>query len=164
RRRPRQSDLNQRADALAILGSVLAEARLVIRGCFGLEDHLTRRVDLGERGRELQLVDACPGRRQRPRRRLHDRRHLALRARAAPTVCEPSASGTMRAATAAAEPDEEPPGVCSTFHGLRVGAGSRYANWVVCVFPSTIAPLLRSACTDAASRVGRVCAHARAPA
>ena len=42
-----------------------------------------------------------------------------------PTVCEPSAAGTMRMATAAAEPDEEPPGVCSWFHGLRVGAGSR---------------------------------------
>ena len=31
----------------------------------------------------------------------------------------------MRVATAAAEPDEEPPGVCPWFHGFRVGAGSR---------------------------------------
>src|SRR5438067_470434 len=36
----------------------------------------------------------------------------------------------MRAATAAAEPDDEPPGVCSAFHGLRVGAGSRAATAV----------------------------------
>ncbi len=42
-----------------------------------------------------------------------------------PTVCEPSASGTMRAATAAAGPLDEPPGVCSGFHGLRVALGSR---------------------------------------
>ena len=31
----------------------------------------------------------------------------------------------MRAATAAAGPLEEPPGVCSGFHGLRVTEGSR---------------------------------------
>ena len=70
----------------------------------------------------------------------------------------------MRAATAAAEPDDEPPGVCSRFHGLRVGAGSRNANCVVCVLPRMIAPLARSICTDGASCVGRRCAHAFAPA
>jgi hypothetical protein len=32
----------------------------------------------------------------------------------------PCASGTMPAATAAAEPPDEPPGVRSRFHGLRV--------------------------------------------
>src|SRR6185295_18910957 len=31
------------------------------------------------------------------------------------------ASGTMPAATAAAEPPDEPPVVCSVFHGLRLG-------------------------------------------
>ena len=31
----------------------------------------------------------------------------------------------MRAATAAAEPEDEPPGVCAGFHGLRVGPGSK---------------------------------------
>ena len=30
-----------------------------------------------------------------------------------PLVCDPTASGTMPAATAAAEPEDEPPGVCS---------------------------------------------------
>ena len=35
----------------------------------------------------------------------------------------PCASGTIPAATAAAEPPEEPPGVRSRSHGLRVGAG-----------------------------------------
>ena len=41
-----------------------------------------------------------------------------------PTVCVPIATGTWRAATAAADPDEEPPGVCAIDHGLVVGAGS----------------------------------------
>ena len=41
-----------------------------------------------------------------------------------PTVCVPIAAGTWRAATAAAEPDDDPPGVCSADHGLVVGAGS----------------------------------------
>ena len=40
-----------------------------------------------------------------------------------PTVCVPSATGTMPAATAAAEPEEEPPGVCSGLRGLRVVRG-----------------------------------------
>ena len=40
-----------------------------------------------------------------------------------PAVCVPSAAGTMPAAMAAAEPEEEPPGVCSRLRGLRVAAG-----------------------------------------
>ncbi len=57
-----------------------------------------------------------------------------------PPVCVPTASGTMPAATAAAEPLDEPPGVCSTFAGLRVCDGARFASSVVTVLPSTIAP------------------------
>jgi hypothetical protein len=41
-----------------------------------------------------------------------------------PLVCEPSAAGTWPAATAAAEPLEEPPGVCSGSCGLRVLPGA----------------------------------------
>ena len=37
-----------------------------------------------------------------------------------PSVCVPMATGTNPAATAAAEPDDDPPGVCAGFHGLRV--------------------------------------------
>ncbi len=59
----------------------------------------------------------------------------------------------MRAATAAAEPEEEPPGVCAVFHGLRVGPGSKYANSVVCVLPRMTAPAARSRATAAASSV-----------
>ena len=40
-----------------------------------------------------------------------------------PSVCVPKASGTMPAATEAAEPDDEPPGVCLLFQGLTVGPG-----------------------------------------
>ena len=40
-----------------------------------------------------------------------------------PSVWVPSASGTIPAATAAAEPEDEPPGVCFEFHGLVVGPG-----------------------------------------
>ena len=57
-----------------------------------------------------------------------------------PIVCDPSARGTMRAATAAAEPLDDPPGVCSRFQGLRVTAGSAKANSVVAVFPRMTAP------------------------
>ena len=39
-----------------------------------------------------------------------------------PAVCVPSANGAICAATAAADPLDEPPGVCSTACGLRVGA------------------------------------------
>jgi hypothetical protein len=42
-----------------------------------------------------------------------------------PLVWLPSASGTMPAATAAAEPLEEPPGVCSGLCGLRVLPGKK---------------------------------------
>ena len=57
-----------------------------------------------------------------------------------PCVCSPIVKGTMPAATAAAEPLELPPGVCSRFRGLRVGPGVRYAKAVVTVLPSRIAP------------------------
>src|SRR4030095_4417960 len=80
-----------------------------------------------------------------------------------PTVWEPIAPGTIRAATAAAEPEDEPPGVWAWFQGFRVGAGSRYANWVVCVLPRTIAPAARSRLTAPQSRDGRVWANAAAP-
>src|SRR5437763_13598867 len=41
--------------------------------------------------------------------------------RTLPPVSEPSAAGTMRAATAAADPPLDPPGTRLVAHGLRVG-------------------------------------------
>src|SRR5215470_2681816 len=69
------------------------------------------------------------------------------------TVWVPSASGTAPAPTAAAEPLDEPPGVCAMLCGLRAGDGSRYANSVVWVLPRTTAPASRSAATISASAV-----------
>src|SRR5215510_5608910 len=68
-----------------------------------------------------------------------------------PYVCDPSAPGHRPAATAAAEPLLEPPGVCSRFHGLRVGPGAKKANSVETVLPIVSAPAALSAVTLAAS-------------
>ena len=60
-----------------------------------------------------------------------------------PPVCVPMAIGTIPAATAAAEPDDEPPGVRSELTGLTVSQGSRKASSVVFVLPKIMAPAER---------------------
>ncbi len=72
-----------------------------------------------------------------------------------PPVWVPKASGAMKSATAAADPLDEPPGVCAGLWGLRVGPGTRQANSVVAVLPRTIPPALRTSATQAASARGR---------
>ena len=72
-----------------------------------------------------------------------------------PAVWVPNAIGAMPAATAAAEPDEEPPGVCAGLCGLRVAAGTIEANSVVTVLPSTMPPARRVNATAVASARGR---------
>ena len=57
----------------------------------------------------------------------------------------------MPAATAAAEPLEEPPGVRAGSKGLVVGPEKPIANSVVTVLPTMTAPPLRSGATQAAS-------------
>jgi hypothetical protein len=54
-----------------------------------------------------------------------------------PLVCVPIAPATCPAATAAAGPADEPPGVWRGFHGFRVFDGSRKANAVVTALPNT---------------------------
>src|SRR6188474_1782571 len=77
-----------------------------------------------------------------------------------PPVSEPRASGTMRAATAAAEPPLEPPGMRSSFHGLRVGPYAEFsvddpiANSSQFVLPTTTAPAASSRSMTAASYGG----------
>src|SRR6266480_3999754 len=61
-----------------------------------------------------------------------------------PPVCEPSAPRHMPVATAAAEPLDDPPGVCAKFHGFFVTGGSKLAHWVVTVLPRKIAPASRN--------------------
>ena len=63
-----------------------------------------------------------------------------------PPVSEPSATGTMPAATAAPEPVEEPPVKWARFHGLRAGGHGRSndgpawaISWVASL-PSSTAP------------------------
>src|SRR5258707_12242655 len=72
-----------------------------------------------------------------------------------PAVCVPKASGTMPSATAAAEPLDEPPGVCAGLCGLAVLPAVKQANSVVTVLPSTTAPAARASATQAASAAGR---------
>jgi hypothetical protein len=73
-----------------------------------------------------------------------------------PPTCVPSAAGTMRAAIAAAEPDEEPPGVRAGSHGFVVGPGCVPPSSAVTVLPNTTAPAWRSAQTAALSRLGKL--------
>src|SRR5581483_5294271 len=72
-----------------------------------------------------------------------------------PPVCVPVASGTMKSATAAAEPLDEPPGVCPGLCGLVVAPAKRLANSVVTVLPTITAPAARGSATVAASAGGR---------
>src|SRR3546814_8034396 len=77
-----------------------------------------------------------------------------------PPVCVPKAIGTMPAATAAAEPLEEPPGVWAGFHGLRVGPGVVKAYSAVTVLPIGTAPAARNCATqDASKTLSGVCAN-----
>src|SRR5574341_151489 len=68
-----------------------------------------------------------------------------------PIVCVPSVSGHRPAATAAADPLLEPPGVCSGLCGFRVGPGPKYANSVVTVLPRINAPAFFNRFTLSAS-------------
>src|SRR5689334_20343221 len=68
-----------------------------------------------------------------------------------PVVCVPTASGQKPAATAAADPLLDPPGVWSRLWGLRVGPGWKYANSAVTVLPRISAPAFRSVVIAGAS-------------
>ena len=59
----------------------------------------------------------------------------------------------MPHATAAAEPADDPPGVCFGFHGLRVFDGTMNANSVLTVLPSANAPE-RSRCSTSDAEPG----------
>src|SRR5919198_3090780 len=77
-----------------------------------------------------------------------------------PPVSEPSASGTRPAATAAPDPDEEPPVKCTGFHGFRAGGHGRSNDgpaWAIsCVasLPSSTAPASYSFAVAVASLPG----------
>ncbi len=77
-----------------------------------------------------------------------------------PAESVPVAPGTRPAATAAAEPPLEPPGVSAVSHGLRVSGPRRFfvspsrPNAGVFVFPTITAPAARSRATAGQSSVG----------
>ena len=73
-----------------------------------------------------------------------------------PPTCVPMAAGSIRAATAAAEPDEEPPGVRAGSKGFVVGPGCEPPSSAVTVLPKITAPACRSAHTAALSRLGKL--------
>jgi len=64
--------------------------------------------------------------------------------------------GAIPVATAAAEPDDEPPGVLSGSKGLVVGPGWVPPNSAVAVLPKTTAPARRRAQTAALSFFGKL--------
>ena len=74
-----------------------------------------------------------------------------------PPVSEPSETGAKPAATAAAEPPEEPPGTRSRSRGLRVGPKAEasveepMANSSRLVLPTAMAPAAATRCTTVAS-------------
>src|SRR5437763_10885404 len=74
-----------------------------------------------------------------------------------PPVSDPRAAGTMRAATAAAEPPEEPPATRDGSHGFRVGPNAEcsveepIANSSRFVFAAIAAPAARSRLITVAS-------------
>src|SRR5215510_10201496 len=77
-----------------------------------------------------------------------------------PPVSEPRARGTIRAATAAADPPLDPPGVRSSAHGFFVGPNAEFsvdepiANSSQLVLPTMTAPAASSRSTTAASYGG----------
>src|SRR5262249_40605152 len=81
----------------------------------------------------------------------------------APSV--PTASGPRPAATAAAPPPLEPPGVCARLQGFRVGPNTGlsvtpfHPNSGVLVFPSMIAPASFNRSTTGASSSGMKCSN-----
>ena len=74
-----------------------------------------------------------------------------------PPVSVPVAPGTRRAATAAAEPPELPPGTASRFHGFLTGPkyddsfDEPIANSSMLVLPTSTVPASFSAATTCAS-------------
>src|SRR5215467_1840146 len=77
-----------------------------------------------------------------------------------PPVSDPSASGANPAATAAADPPLDPPGVRSSDQGFRVGPKAEFsvedpmANSSQLVLPTTTAPAVSSRATTVASYGG----------
>src|SRR6516165_4818868 len=92
---------------------------------------------------------------------------MAAGCRIEPPVSEPSARGTAPAATAAADPPLDPPGMRSSAHGLRTGPNAEFsfddpiANSSQFVLPTMTAPADSSRETTVASYGGTYCSSMR---
>src|ERR1700679_3689115 len=90
--------------------------------------------------------------------------HAAACPRIEPPVSEPNVAGAKPAAMAAPEPDDEPAGECSRFHGLRAGGNSTSqdgppcANSHVAFLPSITPPAATRRSPQKESRVGTLSA------
>src|SRR5262249_57614548 len=80
-----------------------------------------------------------------------------------PPTCVPMAAGIMRAATAAAEPDDEPPAVRAGLKGLVVVGGCDPPSSAVAVLPRMMAPACRGAHTAPLSRFAQLPPQAPPP-
>src|SRR5262245_62626032 len=80
-----------------------------------------------------------------------------------PPTCVPMAAGSIRAATAAAEPEEEPPAVRAGSKGFVVGPGWEPPSSAVTVLATITAPACLSAHTAALSRFGKLPRYAAQP-
>src|SRR5215470_17774260 len=86
--------------------------------------------------------------------------HSPAGPRIEPPVSEPRLAGTNPAATAAPDPDDEPPVKCAVFHGLRAGGhgksndGPPSANSCVDVLPISTVPASASFTAQVASLSG----------
>src|SRR5579859_5714416 len=91
--------------------------------------------------------------------------HHAAGIRIEPPVSDPSAPRHRPAATATAEPLDEPPEECARLHGFSAGPKSGcttpYAHSSMLSLPSDTAPPVVSACTTVASCSGMRCAWMR---
>src|SRR5205807_637393 len=82
-----------------------------------------------------------------------------------PPVSDPSATGTIPAATAAADPPPDPPGMRSVAQGLRAGPNAEFsfddptANSSQLVLPTTTAAACSSRATAVASYGGTYCSR-----
>src|SRR6202167_873471 len=95
--------------------------------------------------------------------------HTAAGCRIEPPVSVPMASGASYAATAAAEPPDEPPGILVRSHGLWLGPNAEFsveepiANSSMFVLPRMIAPACLSRRVIVASYGGRQPSRMREP-
>src|SRR5258706_15554765 len=80
-----------------------------------------------------------------------------------PAVCDPRAKDTKLAATAAAEPLDDPPGVRLGSRGFLVGPGRAMPNVVHTVFPRMTPPSSRVRATAHASARGTESPSAESP-